>query len=196
MLTQIFNSINWVDVVLFLLFAKVVFFSVKSGFVAEGFRFLGSFIAVVYVLHQYSFIADWLANRTKLDLGFLSWLVFILLWLCVVLAFFGLHRLVVMLFKIEANHQMVDKYAAGFLGAARGMFVVSLAIFGLLLFNQTWLSKQTVNSLAYKLTAKVAPNTYRLAYEGLLAKLFEGQKFNDNVFAVIDHHGINPKRHH
>lgn len=193
MLTQFFRSINWVDVALAVLFVRTVFVSVKSGFVAESFRFFGTLTALFVSLHWYSFLAQFLVKKTKMSAGSLDLIVFITLWLVIVLIFMLLYRGVLLLFKIEANHQVIDRYAAGFMGATRGVFLTSLTIFALLLCRQPFVQNQTFKSFGYALTAKAAPNTYYLGYHALIGKIFAGQQFNEEVFAVIGRHGINPK---
>lgn len=193
MLTKFFQSINWVDVGLVLFFIRTVLFSVKSGFVAEGFKFLSTLTALFVSLHCYSSLASLLSKSTKFSLENLEFTVFIVLWLVVTIIFLLIYKGIILLFKIEPNLKVIDKYAAGFLGATRGIFLSSLSIFALLLTHNTYLMHQTYESYAYALTAKTAPNTYSLGFNNLWSKIFEGQKFNDNVFAVIGRHGINPK---
>lgn len=196
MLTQFFKSINWVDVGLVIFFIRTVFASVKSGFIAEGFRFLGTMIGLFLSLHYYSFIAHVLARKTSLNPTFAEFLVFVVLWLSVALIFMFVYKGVLLLFKISANNQVIDKYAAGFLGASRAIFLLSLTIFALLLSQNTYLGHQTFKSYGYKLTAKAAPNTYSAFFNNFVSKVFVGQQFNDEVFAVISRHGINPKRNY
>ncbi len=193
MLTHFFKSINWVDVALVVFFIRTVFVSVKSGFVAEGFKFFGTIIALFVSLHFYSSFVHFLAKKFKLSALSLEFFVFVALWLLVTLFFMMLYKGIMLLFKIEANHQVIDRYAAGFLGATRGIFLTSLTVFALLLTHHPYFTSQTFMSSGYAFTAKAAPNTYCLGYNTLIGKVFEHQQFNEDVFAVISRHGVNPK---
>ncbi len=193
MLTQFFKSINWVDVGLVLFFIRTVFVSVQSGFVSEGFKFFGTLFSLFLSLHFYSPIAVWLGKIFKIVPANLEFVTFVVLWLLVTIAFMLMYKGVLLLFKIEANHQVVDKYAAGFMGATRGIFLTSLTVFALLLLHNPYILHQTFQSNGYRFTAKAAPNTYAFTFKGVISKIFEGQQFNEDVFAVISRHGVNPK---
>ena len=98
-----------------------------------------------------------------------------------------------LLFKVEAVHQGFDKYAGGFVGVFRAILLISLVIFALMLMRHEYIYRQTASSVAYKIAAKAAPNTYSFLYRNLFGKLFEGAAFNADVFAVVGSHGIDPK---
>lgn len=193
MLTQFFRSINWVDVALAALFARVIFVSVKSGFVAEVFKFLGVIVALFVSLHYYSSLAAFLADHTTLAVESWQFVVFVSLWAGVTFLFRLLRTGILLLFKVETTHQGVDKYAAGFLGGGRAIFLASMLIFSLLLLRHPYLQNQTVHAYGYKVAAKAAPNTYSFLFHNVVGKLAEGERFNEDVFAVVGSHGANTK---
>ena len=193
MLTHFFKSINWADVALAVLFARVIFISVRNGFVAEGFKFIGVIVALFISLHFYASFAAIIVKKTTLPLASWQFLIFTGLWAVVSVAFSLLHKGVLILFKVEATNPGVDKYAAGFLGAARAIFLCSLTIFALMLIHHDGVRRHTLLSYGYKITAKAAPNTYKFLYDNFVGKLVEGQQFNADVFGIVGKHGINPK---
>lgn len=193
MLTHFFKSINWVDVALVALSARVIFVSVQTGFVAEVFKFLGVIGALFVSLHYYAYGAALASKNTTLPLESWQFLIFVGLWVAVTLAFKLVRDGIMMLFKVETTHQGFDKYAAGFLGAARAVFLSSLAIFALLLMNHEYVHRQTLSSWGYRIAAKAAPNAYGFLYRDFVGKLFEREKFNADVFAVVGNHGTHPK---
>jgi uncharacterized membrane protein required for colicin V production len=193
MLTQIFKSINWVDVAAAALFARLIFISVKNGFVVEIFKFLGVICAVFFGLHLYSRFAEVLVHKTTLPLASWQFLMFLGIWILVGFGFKFLRDGVMLLFKVETTHQGFDQYAAGFLAAGRAIFISSMVIFALLLMHHPFLHRQAASSWAYKITGKAAPNTYSFLYHNVVGRLFPGQQFNADVFAVVESHGVNPK---
>ena len=193
MLTQFFKSINWVDVALVALFVRVIFISVRTGFVAEAFKFLGVLSALFVSLHYYAAFAVFAARKTTLPLNSWQFLIFVILWIAVVLVFKFVRDGVLFLFKVETSHQGFDKYGAGVLGVGRAIFLVSLTLFALLLMKYPLIERQAQSSWGYKVAAKAAPNTYSFLYHHLIGKLFEGEKLNADVFAVVGSHGAYPK---
>jgi uncharacterized membrane protein required for colicin V production len=193
MLTQFFQSINWVDVSLALVLVWVIFNSVKTGFVAEFFRFLGIISALFVSLHYYSYLASLAAEKTSLSEPQWQFIIFVALWAAMVLVFKFLKDGILLLFKVETTHKGFDKYAAGLLGAGRAIFVCSLVIFALLLMRHPVAQRQVTTAWGYKAAAKAAPNTYKFLYQNLIGKLSEGEHFNADVFTVVGSHGVNTK---
>ena len=187
MLTSFVKNINWVDVGLFVLCARVILISVKTGFVVEVFKFLGVLGALFVSLHYYAVCAAWAVR--KIPLSPESWQFLMFTGLCgvIILAFKFLRDGILLLFKVQTTHQGFDKYAAGFLGAGRAIFLSTLVIFALLLLRHEYIHRQTVLSKGYQITAKAGPNTYSFLYHQVIGKLFEGEKFNADVFAVVGH---------
>ena len=71
MLTQFFNRINWVDVILAILFVRIIFISVKNGVIAEIFKFLAVLSALFISLHYYAYLAEFMAKKNTLSVE--SW---------------------------------------------------------------------------------------------------------------------------
>ena len=184
MLTQFFRAINWVDVFLFVLFVRVVFISVKNGFIAEVFKFLGVLTALFVGLHYYAFGAEFLAKKASLPPANLRFLVFTALVVAIVFAFRLACSGIALLFKAETTHEGFDKYGAGVLGAVRGWLLCSVVLFGVLLVPHPWVHSQAVSGWMHKAAAKAAPDTYSFLFRHVIGKLFEGQKFNADVYGV------------
>jgi uncharacterized membrane protein required for colicin V production len=193
MLTQFLKQINWVDIGLVVLFLRIVFISIKNGFVTEFLKFFGVICALFISLHYYASLAQWAAQKTTLPL--VSWRFLIFAGLCagVVFLFKFITQGLLLLFKVETNHQGFDKYAAGFLGAGRAIFVSSLVIFGLLLMPHPAVHHQAASSAVYRIAGRAAPNTYAFLHHNLISKFFEQEKLNADVFEVVASHGVDPK---
>ena len=193
MLTKFFLGINWVDVALAAVLFRVIFVSVQSGFISEVFKFFAIIVAAFVSLHWYVYLAAMIHDKTSLSMAVWEGIIFVLLNVLVLLVFWFIRMGIMMLFKAETTHQGFDKYAAGFLGAGRAIFLGSLTIFALLLTHHEYIQRQALSSLGYKMVAKAVPNTYSFLYHRLVSKLFEGEKFNEDVFAVVANHGAHPK---
>lgn len=185
MLTHFIKSINWIDVALAFLFIRMIFIGVKNGFVAEFFKALGVVFAVFISFHYYSFLAAWVAQKIHCPWDYWGLLIFAALWLIVAVFFKFLRDGILVLFKIETNHQGFDKYAAGVVAVGRGILVCSLTIFLILLAHNSRLTAMTAHSFSYKIVGRAGVNTYSFLYKHLVDKLFEGEHYNASALEVL-----------
>jgi uncharacterized membrane protein required for colicin V production len=189
MITHLIKSINWVDAALFLLFIRMIFVGVKNGFISEFFKFLGVVAAVFISLHFYSFIAAWVAQKTNITWEYWELVIFALLWFGVAFIFKFLRDGILLLFKVEANHEGFDKYAAGAVAVGRGILVCSLSIFLILLAHNGPITRMTVHSFTYKIAGRAAVSTYGLLFYGIVEKFFVGEHYNSATAGVISPDG-------
>ncbi|MEI7999349.1 MAG: CvpA family protein [Candidatus Omnitrophota bacterium] len=192
-ITHIFLSINWIDVVMLVLFIRIVFIGVKTGFVTELFKLFGILCALFVGLNYYVFLAAFLAKKAHISLNFLEFLFFVLLVSLMVLAVKFFRDGFLMLFKFEASHERFDQWGAGVLSIFRALLIVSLVLYGALLTNIELLQKQTMTSVSHKLALKVAPNTYSFLFHNFIGKIFSKEKFNDEVLNVSSHNSVGRK---
>ena len=185
MLTHIIKSINWIDAALILLFIRMIFVGVKNGFISELFKSIGTVTAVFVSLHCYSFLAAWVALKTKISWEFWDLVIFALLWFVVLFVFKYLREGIVFLFKVETNHEGFDKYAAGIVAVGRGLLICSLTIFLILLTHCGPMMRMTVRSYSYKIAGRAASGTYSFLYNNLVDKLFTGAHYNAAVAKVL-----------
>ena len=181
MLTHLIKSINWIDVALAFLFLRVIFIGVKNGFITEFFKALGVLTAVFVSLHYYSILAAWLAKTTTLSDGCWAIVMFAGLWMAVCVAFKFIREGILILFKIETNHQGFDKYAAGILASGRGILVCSLTIFLILLINNGPVTQYDLAFLRLQNFGRAAVGTYSFLFNNLVDKLWAGQHYNAAV---------------
>jgi len=185
MLTHLIKSINWIDIALLCLFLRVIFIAVTNGFITEFFKCVGVVLAVFVSLHYYSFLAAWFAHATNFPSVYWEVMVFAVLWFAVVLIFKFIREGILLLFKIETNHQGFDKYAAGILAIGRGVLICSLTIFLIFLVNNAPVTRMTLRSYGYKISGRAAAGTYSFLFNNLVDKLWAGQHYNAAVGHVL-----------
>ena len=185
MLTHLIKSINWIDAALILLFIRMIFVGVKNGFISELFKSIGVVTAVFVSLHYYSFLAEWVALKTKISWDFWDLVIFAGLWFTVLFLFKFVREGILLLFKVETTHQGFDKYAAGIVAVGRGILVCSLTIFLILLTHNGPVSRMTLRSYSYKITGRAAVGTYSFLYNNFVDKLFVGEHYNAAAAKVL-----------
>ena len=185
MLTHLIKSINWIDAALVLLFIRMIFVGIKSGFISELFKFLGVVTAAFVSLHYYSFIAAWLALKTRISWDYWDLVMFAGLWFAVFFLFKFAREGILFLFKVETNHEGFDKYGAGVVAVFRGILVCSLTIFLILLTHNGPVTRMTLRSYSYKIAGRTAVSTYSFLYNNLVDKLFAGEHYNAAAAQVL-----------
>ena len=193
MLTHLIKSINWIDVALAVLLVQMIFVGVKNGFIPEFFRFLGVLTAVFVSLHYYCFLALWASEKTNFSLNYWELVIFSGLWFVVLFIFKFIRQGILLLFKVETNHQGFDKYAAGIVAVGRGILICSLTIFLILLTHNGPVTRMTLHSYGYKIAGRAAVGTYSFLYNNLVDKLFSGQHYNAAAAQVLHPDGYGPK---
>ena len=193
MLTHLIKSINWIDVALAFLLLRMIFVGVKNGFISEFFKFLGVLAAVFISLHFYSFLAQLAAEKTKFSSVYWELVTFAVLWFSVLFFFKFVRQAILLLFKVETNHQGFDKYAAGIVAVGRGILICSLTIFLILLTHNGPVTRMTLHSYGYKIAGRAAVGTYSFLYNNLVDKLFSGQHYNAAAAQVLHPDGYGPK---
>jgi uncharacterized membrane protein required for colicin V production len=184
MLTQFFRSINWVDVGLAVVFIRVVFLIVKTGFIAETCRSLGTVIAVYVALHNYSGIAAWVTKKVSFSPHIIELFVFIGLWAVVMVIMKFVRDGLLMLFKVETTHKGFDQYAAGILGVGRGLLVCSLIMFAVFLSGHMQASQMALRSLSYNIVGRAAIKTYAFLHHQIVERFVPKAKYNHAVDGV------------
>lgn len=183
--THILKSINWVDVAMLILFIRIVFIGVKTGFVTEFFKLFGLLTALFFGFHYYSRLSAFVVQKTSWSPDWLELMFFVMLVSLAVVVIVFLREGFFILFKFETTHAGLNQWGGGILSVVRAVLLASLIMYGILLTNVPYLQKQTFISVAHKLALKAAPNTYFFIYKNLIDKFFVREKLNDEVFKVV-----------
>ncbi len=187
------KSINWIDVAMAVVFFWIILRGVKGGFLSEFFKLLGTLTAVFVSLHYFTVLALKASTKTGTGLACWEFAVFAVLWISITVIFKFFRLGILLLFKVETNHEGFDKYAAGVLAVARGLLVCSLALYLVLLTNNGFLTRMTLHSYSFKITGRAAVNTYTFIYNELVGKLFTGAQYNSAAAMVLQPEGKAPK---
>jgi len=185
MITHFIKSINWIDAGLVFLFIRIIFIGVKNGFVSEFFKSLGVVTAVFVSFHFYSYFSAWIALKTNLSWPYWELVIFALCWLAIGIFFKFFRDGMLILFKVETNHEGFDKYAAGVVAVGRGILVCSMTIFLILLTYNGPATRMTLRSYSYKIAGHAAFGTYSFLYKNLISKLFTGEQYNKAAALVL-----------
>ncbi len=187
------RRINWIDILVFIVFLRLIFISLKQGLAMEFFKLLGVFSGLYLALHYYFSLAVYFNGRSgnKNSPGqFLEFSSYIIL-----LAFgyliFWLLRVLVFRFMTAQINPILSKWGGFFLGFLRAVLLSGLILFAILIPKSTYFRESVRYSLSGKYFAQVAPATYTWIWESIVSKFNSGEKFNN---AIIDVYSAEPKQ--
>jgi uncharacterized membrane protein required for colicin V production len=182
---DLLGRFNWVDVFVLALIIRIVYNSVKNGFIIELIKTASSFFAIFVAFHYYVKLAVLISRYTRLEGSPLEAATFAALWLATVLVCKFSRDGLLLLFSIETI-SIIDRAGAVLVAALRSVLTVSMFLFLFLLTDHPYVERMTFSSFSQKYTLSVAPKAYRKITNGFVAKLFSGQKLNAAVFEEID----------
>lgn len=174
------GRLNWIDLVVGLIFVRIIFVGINTGFVIEFFKFLGTLFTVFVCLHYFSPLSGLLTSFTSSPLVIAVCVTFLLFWLFLFLLCKIIRDGLLMVFSIEAQ-AFVDKWGGALVALARACLVASMVLFFFLLTENSYLEGMTARSLSGRYLAPVSPGVYRTIHESLVAKLFSGDRLNSEV---------------
>jgi len=187
MILNIIKQFNWVDIFVIILLFRICYIAIKSGFVVELFKFLGTVLAIYLSLHYYTALADlvtkYLSIKESMPLEFLDFIAFIILVIIGYFVFVILRQVFSQLIKTEAAPNL-NRWGGLALGIVRGILFSGLIIFILVISSVSYFKNSAGNSYLGKRLLKVAPTTYTKLWNGLMSKFMTGEKFNQTILDV------------
>jgi uncharacterized membrane protein required for colicin V production len=187
MLAKYFVGFNWVDFLIVGIIVRMCFIGVKTGVGIELFKLLSLWLATVITLHVYTTPVSDLLNQKlpalPLDAG--DVFVFIVLMTVIVLAVRIIRESFFLLVKIEA-HNNLDRWGGFFIGAIRGFWIASIALFIMTISTIRYLEVSAKSSLFGHKIISLAPQIYKSSFEGLISKFLVQGQLNPEVSKALE----------
>lgn len=186
MLLDIIKQFNWIDIIIILIFVRISLVSLKTGFLVEIFKFLGTVLAVYCSLHYYTALSDFIKLRMGLKdvpLEFLDFLSALFLATLGYLIFLGIRIGFDRFIKMETTPN-ISKAGGLLLGIGRSFLLVSLITFLMVISSIGYLKKSATSSFSARRVVNIAPNTYAWLWNSVTSRFMNEEKFNDIVLKV------------
>ncbi|MFA5062767.1 MAG: CvpA family protein [Candidatus Omnitrophota bacterium] len=184
MLLNILKQINWVDIGVLILVARICFTAAKNGFPIELFKSIGTLSAIYFSLHYYITISDYIDNWAALDkrlpLGFLDFIVFVLIAIGGYGIFVLLRSIFGKLLKMEAISAL-NRWGSLILGIIRALLLSSLIIFAMFISSIDYFKSSAKESYSGKRLFMLCPATYSWLWNAITSKFAKSEKFNDVI---------------
>jgi len=180
---EILSQLNWVDILLLGICARVIFIGVNRGIVVELIKGIGTLFTVFITIHYYSGISAFLQGKASLLAELADFVSFGFLWLIMALVFKFVRDGFLILLKIE-THSFLDRWGSLFISVGRALLLCSLSVLFLRLSGIEYLKSNTEKSFSGVRIAKLAPKVYESSYNGFISKFFPSEELNKAIFKV------------
>ncbi|MCX5695312.1 MAG: CvpA family protein [Candidatus Omnitrophica bacterium] len=184
MLLNILKQINWLDIFVLVLMARICYIAVKSGFPVELFKFVGTLSALYLALHYYTVLSGYIINQVsfldKLPGEFLQFIVFLALVTGGYSLFILLRSIFYRFLKMEAVSTL-NKWGSLILGIARGVLLASLIMFMFTVSSVGYFKNSVRASYLSSRLFSVAPDTYSWIWNSITSKFALSEKYNPTV---------------
>jgi uncharacterized membrane protein required for colicin V production len=161
----------------------------KCGFIAEFFKFLGALVSIYVSMHYYSALSNLISARFGLKAvapESIDFICFLVLALAAYLFFVMLRKIFTKLVKTEAIPQL-SKWGGLCLGAIRGLMVIGLLLYILILSTLPYMQASVKKSYSGKTMVTITAGVYRGVWDGFMSKFMAQEKYNGAVTIIEDH---------
>ncbi len=188
MLLEILKKLNWVDLVILIIFLRVVWIGIRAGLSIELFKFLGTISAAYIALHYFTLLSDSLKHILPFTIKtapieFIDFLSFIILVIISYLIFAALRMLFYRFLKMEAVPAL-SRWSGLILGILRGVLLTSLIAFMLVISSISYLKNSCARSYSGKTLFVIAPKAYSWLWNNFTSKFLSGEKYNDTILEI------------
>ncbi|MBU3958369.1 MAG: CvpA family protein [Candidatus Omnitrophica bacterium] len=180
------RQFNWLDIVVLILILRIGYIALKNGLPVELFKFFGTIFSVYLSMHYYVLWAVYLQERIPLkniSLGFLRLFSFVALSALGYFIFLLLRKVFYRLITVEPVEKL-NKWGGFILSMLRGILLLSLILFILVISNISYLNKSARNSYLGRRIFKVAPFVYSGLWNNLVSKFRTAEEFNKAILEV------------
>jgi uncharacterized membrane protein required for colicin V production len=178
-LAEIFQNINWVDLLVVILLIRSSYVGLTKGFGWELFRFLGYLSTAIAAVYFYEYASQLLGDYFPVIYSFSNLVSFTGIYAVILFIFKFINLLIEKIIKIE-TFSTVEKIGGLFLGFLRGAILISLLLISLV-FTPVPYFEKSVRERSY--TGQVALKAVPFLYDKL-GSLFPALKFSQRNDAL------------
>jgi len=182
-IVELSRQLNWVDILILVVFLRFIFISLKQGLGVEFFKLSGSLFAAYLALHYYFSLATFLNGYTGSiipEIHFQELIAFVILFALGYLFFWAI-RLSTFRFLSAQVYSELSKWGGFVCAVLRSFVSSSLILFALVIPGNAYFKDSVRYSFSGYYFSKVAPATYTFIWESIVSKFNSGEKYNSAV---------------
>lgn len=184
MLFDFIKQFNWIDIITVVVFARVIYISIQTGFMVEFFKLLGTVVLVFVCFHYYTPMTNMIISKTSWPSGIVGAVIFSCLW---GIGFFLCKLMrdgIFLLFTIQAQ-AVIDQWVSPIVAVFRAWIVASMVLFLLLVIQKPYLDHVVMKSFSKRYIVFVAGELYQHMTEGVVTRIFPNEKVNEQVVETL-----------
>ncbi|MDI6758970.1 MAG: CvpA family protein [Candidatus Omnitrophota bacterium] len=188
MLLEILHKLNWVDLVLIVIFLRAIWIGARTDLPIELFKFLGTVSATYLSLHYFTIFSDSLKHILSFvikaaPIELIDFISFVILVIIGYLIFAALRILFYRFLKMEAVPAL-SRWGGFILSIARGILLASLIVFMLVISSISYFKNSCARSYSGKTLFNVAPQAYNWLWNNIASKFLSDEKYNNAILEV------------
>ena len=183
---EVLKSLNWVDVFTLFLIIRLCYIAIDKGLPIEISKLFSTIFAIYLSLHYYVVFGDVLrgkAGPTEIVPDFFDLAAFGLLLAAGYLTFVVLRKVFLREPK-EGAANIVQRLVCIIAGLARGVLLVSLISYLLLISGVDYFKKSVIDSYSGNHIVKAAPAVYDFLWYNIVSKFADKEQHNQLVAEV------------
>jgi len=193
MFGKILAYLNWVDVLIGLIYLRALYIGLKKGLIVELFKTVGMVFTIFIALHYY------VVTAVKLNVNFAApikvgeILALLVFWLLIKIVFKFLREGFIIIFKAEP-HPGVNKVGGAFLAFLRGSLISSFILFLFFVTGNNYLIQKANESYFGRPVQALSARIYGDIFDGFFNKLFPDEKKNLKAYQLGVKNGAQKKQ--
>lgn len=182
---ELVNQLNWVDVLIFIAFIRIILISYKHGFVIEIFQLLGTLVSIFIAFHSYNILAQIISSHSPIPVDFTSFISFVALVVLILVLFKFCRDAFLFVIKMQPM-AVLDKWGSVVLGIVRAVFISSIIIVTLLISTIGYLQQSAERSFSSRYLLDLAPRAYAFMFDNIYSKFSPNEEINSAIFKAIE----------
>ena len=180
---QFLSSFNWVDILIIVIAARVIFIGAQKGLVIELFKLIGIFLTTFFTLHFYIRLGKFLHKFLFIPVFLEETISFIFLVILFIVIFKFIRDGFLLLIKAEAQ-PTINQWGGAIVGSLRSILICGLIINLFFVIGTKYLANKAQNSFFGYYLVDLSPKIYEACYKGFVSKLFPNEEYNKEVFSL------------
>jgi len=188
MILEIIAKFNFLDYIILIVLFRICYIAAKMGLPVEIFKFLGVIFSIYIGLHYYTTLSNFIQSRflpKEIPLEFMDFIIFLFLIVLGYLCFVGLRSVLSRFIQLNAIPK-ISQCLGLILGIGRGLLVIGLLSFTLVISSVTYLSSSVKHSYLGRKAFVILPQTYGWFWYNIFSKFSHEEKFNPIVTQVME----------
>lgn len=178
-----FWQVNPIDIIMGIVFFTIIFSGYKNTFLAEGVKFVGSFIAVLVSFHYYASLGTFIKNEGFAPEGLHDFFALLVIAGTIILSFSIIQSSWCAVFNVTTVEKSAS-WRANVCNVLKSYLMCGILVTAMLCSGSKPLVYNVVNSAGVNFWGRGTASLYHYSYRNVFAFVFPTEKPNKNLFGL------------